>query len=296
MMDDASAPNRALLREIVGHWRAVARRQGAAVRACGSVEVFIHPRSAAPDANFVMPHPYAIAIAPDDLAHGLRLLGAAARRARVVVPGALVPPIDAPGATLGLTRTGARPILVYQPLEGPHLPGETPYGRLPLSLPPRVSAWVVEAPRDLVIWLEVLHTGQAVDPLSAQGNAGDEIAPLLDTAAAGADRFVLAAYDDIPLGAARLSLNPPASAWLALVTTAPLWAGMGLEVALVACAVRTALDEGARVIFTCADGPDQARFYRRLGFVDHGPLWIYDGEPRAEQIGESSAEQGEAPL
>lgn len=289
-MDDASAPNRALLREIVGHWRAVARQRGAAVRACGSVEVFIHPHSPAPDANFVMPHPYAIAIAPDDLAHGLRLLGAAGRRARVVVPGALVPPIDAPG----LTRTSARPILVYQPLEGPHLPGETPYGRLPPSLPPRVSAWVVEAPRDLVIWLEVLHTGQTVDPLGGQGDAGaDEIAPLLDAAATGADRFILAAYDDIPLGAARLSLNPPASAWLALVTTAPLWAGMGLEVVLVACAVRAALDAGVRVIFTCADGPEQARFYRRLGFVDHGPLWTYDGTPHAEQI---RAEQGEAPL
>jgi GNAT superfamily N-acetyltransferase len=240
--------------------------QHAVVEQLGTVDVYFHPTNPDPYLNCVTPHRGVAWVRRDDLNQAFAGLERLGRIPRLMFQDALFPAAFQQQLRLmGLTLEDQRTILVYRPLYGPFLSGETPRGRVPEAFDPAVSISIPRTAQELAVWLRVFRAGYyntellAVDPTI--------VGHLVVAAGQGEKVFVMANYEHAPLGAARLDVRD-ATAEIEAVVTAPLWHGMGLESALVTAAVQTVMARGVDIIFAVAPAGDFARLYSHLGFVE----------------------------
>jgi GNAT superfamily N-acetyltransferase len=255
---------RKTLRSVQAHISAATLHGPVVVEQLGTVDVYFHPTNADPYLNCVTPHRGVAWVRREDLLDAFGGLERLGRTPRLVFQDALFPAAFRQQVELmGLELEEQRPVMVYRPIYGPHLPGETPRGCLPETSGEQIATTVAATPAELATWLRVFRAGYFnTEALQIDPN---DVEPLHDSASQGISVFVLATYENTPLGAAHIALNPP-TAELEAVVTAPLWHGMGLEVALITTAVRTVLLRGCSIIFTIA--PPLMRLYRRLGFTE----------------------------
>jgi GNAT superfamily N-acetyltransferase len=257
---------RLTLRQIQMHMREAMSAQQTVIEQLGTVDVYFHPTNPDPFLNCVMPHRGVAWVRRDDLNNAFAGLERLGRIPRLVFQDALFPAaFQQQLGLMGLTLEDQRTVLVYRPLYGPPLPDETPRGRVTDHFAPAVAASIATTQQELAVWLRVFRAGYyntellAVDP--------DVVKPLVIAALHGEKIFVLAHYEQAPLGAARVGVRDM-TAEIEAVVTAPLWHGMGLELALVSTAAQAALDRGVNVIFTVAPPGDSAQLYQNLGFVE----------------------------
>lgn len=232
----------------------------------GTVDVLFHPLNADPFMNCVTPHHGVAWIRRDDLGAAFTGLDRLGRVPRLLFQDALFPDaFQQQIALMGLALENTRMIMMYRPVNGPGLPGETPRGRLPEAFDLGVTAKIATTPPDLATWLRIFHAGYyraesvAIDPAA--------VAPLVAAAEEGNKLFITACFEGTPLGVARVGLRET-TADLELVVTAPLWHTMGLEPAMITTGVRAALERGCEIIFTIAPSREFEYLYHRLGFVE----------------------------
>jgi GNAT superfamily N-acetyltransferase len=266
MMGALNRHERQTLRRIQAHLRATTMDAGVIVEQLGTVDVHFHATNPDPAMNCATPHKGVAWVRRDDLLAAFDGLVHLGRMPRLVFQDALFPAaFQQQLALMGLILEDNRMVMVYRPFYGPAMPDEEPLGRLPDALPPDVQTFLCRTKPELAVWLRIFRAGYyntetlTVDP--------DVVAQLAESAASGQKVFVLATYRSAPLGAARVGLRG-STAELEVVATAPLWHGMGLEVALITTAVNAAMDHGADTIFTVAPTEEFIRLYRRLGFTD----------------------------
>ena len=289
LMTSLDRDDQHIYRQIQEHIAASARYAPVIVEQVGTVDVLFHPDHPDPHLNCARPHDGIAWVQPRDLAVAFRALERLGRVPRLVFEDALVPPgFRQQVEAAGLIPDDERALMVYRPVLGPDPPGETPRGRLPAAIDPPVTAYVARTPEDLSTWLCVARAGY--DPRDAPVVDLEEIEPLIAATRDGHAAYILASYTDTPLGAARVALRPP-TAQLEMVTTAPLWHGMGLEAALVTAAVRAALEQGCDIVFTIAPSAEQTRLCYRLGFVPLTLILSYC--PPAEFAGRETRPEGE---
>ena len=269
---------RRLLRRIQEFRRAALLEAHTVVEQLGTVDVFFHPNNPNPSANCITPHKGVAWVRREDLRNaciGLKRLG---RPPRLIFQAALFPEAFCRQLlVMGLEPETTWQILVYRPLYGPALVGESLYGQLPSAFHYDVTAAVAEDAPTLRTWLRVFHAGYyrtdtaPVDPA--------QVADLVRQAESGRRIFVLATYRGTPLGAARIDVRKRV-AELETVVTEPYWEGMGLEEALVTTGVRTAEARGCDLIFTLSPPQGPPALYRRLGFLPLTRLLIYRQKPQ----------------
>jgi len=257
---------RQTLRRVQAHLREKIFAAGAVVEQLGTVDTHFHPTNPDPHLNCATPHRGVAWVRRDDLSNAFTGLERLGRVPRLVFQDALFPQAFQQQIELmGLTLEETRVMMVYRPICGPDLPGETPRGRIPQEFDKTITVSVPTDANGLARWLRVFRAGyfntellvveaSAVEPLVAAADNGEAI-------------FVMAHYQQTPLAAARVDVRG-SSAEIEAVATAPLWHGMGLEVALLATAVRTALERGCEIVFTITPSDDFTRMCRDLGFVD----------------------------
>ncbi len=269
---------RQTLRSIQAHMHAAALDARVVMEQIGTVDVLFHPINADPYLNCVSPHRGVAWIRRDDLGAAFTGLERLGRVPRLVFQDALFPEaFQQQLKMMGLTLEGTRTIMVYRPLIGPALPGETPRGRLLDSFDDGITTHIATTWHDLATWLRIFHAGyylaesveispQAVEPLVVAAETGNKL-------------FITTSFEGTPLGVARVGLRDT-SAELELVITVPLWHGMGLEPAMITTGVRAALERGCDTIFTIAPSGQFVYLYHRLGFAGLTRVltfWLADG-------------------
>lgn len=285
-MGSLNRDERQALRRIQSHLQATTLETGVVVEQLGTVDVYLHPTNPDPFLNFSTPHKGVAWVRRDDLVmafNGLKRLG---RRTRLIFQDALFPSaFQQQLVMMGLTLEDERMVMVYRPLYGPFPHDETPLSSLIDTFDPDVIAQPVCTQNELAVWLRVFRAGYyqtdspSVDPAA--------VLPLVEAAQNGEKQFILASYQRTPLGAARLGLRGD-TAELEAVVTAPLWHGMGLETALIAVGVRTALEHGCMTIFAISPSNEFVRVYRRLGFTDLTKMLAYwQPDPDAALVSQS---------
>lgn len=265
-MKSLNRDERKTLRSIQAHISASNLHGPVVVEQIGTVDVYFHPSNANPYLNCATPHRGVAWVRREDLVDAFAGLDHLGRTPRLVFQDALFPTAFRQQIKLmGLDLEEERAVLVYRPMYGPNPPGETPLGRLPDESAPSITTAVASTQVELATWLRVFRAGYyntetlQVDPV--------DVEPLTDSADRNISVFVLAYYDGTPLGAAHIAMNPP-TAELEAVVTAPLWHGMGLEIALISTALRTVQERGCNIIFALEPPSETVRLYRRLGFVE----------------------------
>jgi GNAT superfamily N-acetyltransferase len=265
-MQALNREERKTLRLIQTHIRESTLAKHAVIEQLGTVDVHFHPTNLDPYLNCATPHKGVAWVRRDDLYSAFTGLERLGRLPRFVFQDALFPlAFQQQLELMGLTLEEQRAIMVFRPIYGPNLLGETPRGRLPTEFNLGITASVAISQAELAAWLRVFKAGYyntetlSVNPVDVQ--------PLVQAAERGDSIFVLASYQDTPLGTARVSLRGP-SAEIESLVTAPLWHGMGLETALISTAVRATLERSCNIIFTVAGTDPITRIYRTLGFVD----------------------------
>jgi hypothetical protein len=254
----------------------------------GTVDVYFHPSNPASHLNCATPHKGVAWVRREDLVGAFTGLERLGRTPRLVFLQALFPDAFRQQLELmGLTLEDQRVVMVFQPVYGPDLPGETPLGRLSSTFDERVTTSIATTRPELAAWLRLFRAGYYnTETLMIQR---DEVTPLLAAVEKEESVFVIANYENTPLGAARITTEPP-TAELQVVVTAPLWHDMGLEVALTATAVRAALAQDCDTIFTIASRSDMARLYR-LGFADFTTmLTFWQAEDYARRVAPAASD------
>ncbi len=265
-MQSLNREERKTLRTIQTHIRESTRARQAAIEQLGTVDVYFHPSNPDPYLNCATPHKGVAWVRRDDLYSAFDSLERLGRIPRLVFQDALFPAAFRQQLeTMGLTLEDQRVIMVYRPVYGPDLPDETPRDRLPTEFNYGITAAVTATQSDLAAWLRVFKAGYYnTETLSVNL---DEVDPLVELAEQGEKIFVLASYQDTPLGTAQICVRHT-SAEIESVVTAPLWHGMGLETALITTAVRAVFAQNRSIIFTITSSDAITHFYRLLGFVD----------------------------
>ena len=270
--------DRQVLRSIQAHMHAAVLDARVVFEQIGTVDVMFHPINADPFLNCVTPHRGVAWIRRDDLGAAFTGLERLGRVPRLVFQDALFPDaFQQQIALMGLTLENARMVMLYRPVSGPVLPGETPRGRLPETFEVGVTAKIAATQPDLAAWLRIFHAGYyraesvVIDPATVE--------PLVAAAEEGNKLFITAYFEGTPLGVARVGLRET-TAELELVVTAPLWHTMGLEPAMVTIGVQAALEHGCEIIFTIAPSREFEYLYHRLGFVELTRVltfWLAEG-------------------
>ncbi len=257
---------RQTLRRIQAHLRASILDAGVVEEQIGTVDVFFHTSNPDPLLNSVTPHKGVAWVRREDLSTAFEGLVRLGRIPRLVFQDALFPvAFQQQIALMGLTLEDKRMVMGYRPIYGPDLPGEMGLGRLPSSFSPQIATSVAATQADLAVWLRVFRAGYYnTESLTVEPEV---VGPLVAAQEKGEKLYVIASYQQAPLGAARVGLRA-STAELEVVVTAPLWHGMGLEEALIATAVTEAMKRGGDNVFTVAPTEEFIRLYRRLGFVD----------------------------
>jgi len=165
------------------------------------------------------------------------------------------------------------------------LEGEVPLGRLPDVIDAPITTAIGTTRADLASWLRIFRAAYYnTETVSVRP---EDVDPLLAAVQAGDSLFITAAYEQMPLGAARVALHLP-TAELVSVAVAPFWHSMGLEIALITTAVRAALELGSSIIFTIAPPEEYMPLYRRLGFIELANLLnFWQAEEYARRVLES---------
>ncbi|MBN1564754.1 MAG: GNAT family N-acetyltransferase [Anaerolineae bacterium] len=265
-MQSLNREERKTLRTIQAHIRESTRARQAIVEQLGTVDVYFHPSNPDPYLNCATPHKGVAWVRRDDLYSAFTGLERLGRVPRLVFQDALFPyAFQQQLALMGLTLEEQRVIMVYRPLYGPDLPNETPRDRLPAEFDYAITAKVATTPAELGAWQRVFKAGYYNTETLTVNQA--EVKPLVEFAQRGEKVFVMASYQDTPLGTAQICLREE-SAEIEAVVTAPLWHGMGLETALITTAVRATLEHKRDIIFTIAPEDSTTHLYRMLGFVD----------------------------
>ncbi|MBN1681664.1 MAG: GNAT family N-acetyltransferase [Anaerolineae bacterium] len=292
-MGSLNREQRQILRQIQNFVHAKALEAEAFDEQLGTVDVYFHINNPAPHLNCTMPHKGVAWIRREDLMDAFDGLARLGRTPRLVFLDALFPSaFQTQIEHMGLGVENERVVMVYQPIIGPHLDGEIPRGRLPDDIQPPVTTQIATTRADLATWLRVFHAAYYnTETLAVRP---EEIEPLYTAAQEGTTVFVIGFYENTPLGAARVGIRTP-TAELDAVATAPLWHGMGLEVALATTAIRAAQQQNGDTIFTIAPPEDYARLYHRLGFVEITRMLTYwrasEHEPAAQS--ETTMSEGE---
>jgi GNAT superfamily N-acetyltransferase len=264
---------RQMLREIQAHLCALLVREGAAREQISTVDVYYHTSNMAPRLNTISPHKGVAWVRRDDVIYAAEWLTEHKRRPRLffldsLFPGAFQQQLQ----LMGLALEDEKVIIAYRPLYGPVLPDEIPLGRLIPEFEEHISAEVIDARKDLAIWQRVFNTAYYnAETLTVSNDQVDRLAATIE---AGENLYVLACYDHMPLGVARVILHPPA-AELELISVIPLWHGMGLENALIITAANAAMDLGCDTIFAVEPDGMLLNSFRRLGFVEVSHILTY---------------------
>jgi hypothetical protein len=274
--------DRQIVRAIQKHLWGVMLREGVVVEQMGTVDVYVHRTNPATELNCVTPHKGVAWVRREDLQGAFTGLERLGRRPRLVILDTLFPEAFKQQIRLmDLTLEDDRMVMVYRPLYGPNLPEEVPVGRLPDSFGPAIRTSTATTRAELAAWLRVFRAGYYnAEHLTVQPQ---DVDPLVAAVEQGAKAYITATYQGTPLGAARLDLQPP-TAQIEAITTAPLWHKMGLEPALTATAVRTALERACPIVFTIAPPGDFPRLHR-MGFLDLTHVlifWRNDTPPEQE--------------
>jgi GNAT superfamily N-acetyltransferase len=265
-MQSLNREERKTLRTIQAHIRESTRAKQAIVEQLGTVDVYFHPSNADPYLNCATPHKGVAWVRRDDLYNAFTGLERLGRIPRLVFQDALFPSaFQQQLGLMGLTLEEQRVIMVYRPIYGPDLPDETPRDRLPTEFDYAITAKVATTQADLAAWLRVFKAGYYNTETLTVNLA--EVEPLIRFAQRGEKIFVMASYQDTPLGTTQVCLHE-SSAEIESVVTAPLWHGMGLETALITTAVRSTLEHKRDIIFTVVLSNATTRLYRMLGFVE----------------------------
>lgn len=283
-MDLLNRDERQTLRIIQKYMHESIMRAGVVFEQVGTVDVYFHVSN--PDIHFncATPHKGVAWVRREDLTNAFAGLERLGRTPRLYFLEALFPQaFKQQIEMMALTLEQRRVMMVYRPLVGPHPTGEKPLGRLPHEIAPPITTAVATERTDLATWLRIFRAGfYNTESLVIQREA---VTPLYEAYQNQQSIFVLARYEGTPLGGARLDMHPP-TAELSVVTTVPLWHGMGLEPALITTAVQAALAAGCSTIFSTVPMHDFSLLYR-LGFVDlTSVLTFWRAEDYARQVAE----------
>ncbi|MBN2304031.1 MAG: GNAT family N-acetyltransferase [Anaerolineae bacterium] len=272
-MSSLNREERQTLRSVQAHLHATMLEAQTLVEQLGTVDVYFHPTNPDPKHNCVTPHKGVAWIRREDLHDAFLGLERLGRLPRLVFQDALFPDAFRQQLHLmGLAPEFEQVVMIYRPMHGPGLPDEIARGRLPHLFDDDITTRLAETRADLAVWARVFRAGYYnTETLHIDAEI---VAPLMADVAADKRAYVLAYYQNTPLGAARVCLRPP-TAELEAVVTAPLWRGMGLEIALISTAVRAAASRSCAPIFTIAPPEDYTRLYRRLGFIDLSHVLTY---------------------
>lgn len=265
-MQSLNREERKTLRRIQAHIRESTRAKQAVIEQLGTVDVYFHPSNPEPYLNCATPHKGVAWVRRDDLYSAFTGLDRLGRVPRLVFQDALFPyAFQQQLGLMGLTLEETRVIMVFRPMIGPDLPGETPRGRPPDTFGHAITATVATKQAELATWLRIFKSGYynterlSVDPA--------DVAPLKQATQRGEKIYVMASYQDTPLGTAQVGIRG-SSAEIETIVTAPMWHGMGLEMALIATAVRATLERSCDIIFAVAPSDAMTRLYRLVGFDD----------------------------
>ena len=195
---------RQTLRSIQTHLHESLLRQQSVTEQLGTVDVYFHPRNAAPDLNCVTPRRGVAWVRYEDLSDaftGLRRLGRTPRFTCVdtLFPEAFMQQLG----LMGLQIEIEEPLLVYRPLHGPGSRWRNTVGarcRIPVSDP--VRAALADTPDDLAVWWSVFR--QIYAPEEQSTPQPKEIESLVSASRSGHTTFITAWYDNEPLGVARI--------------------------------------------------------------------------------------------
>jgi GNAT superfamily N-acetyltransferase len=283
-MASLNRDERRTLRDVQAHLQAAYLREQVVTEQLGTVDVYFHRSNPAPYLNCAMPHKGVAWVRREDLISAFSGLERLGRIPRLVFLDALFPSAFRQQIEMmGLTLEDERAAMVYHPLYGPALPDEDLFGMLPTKIQPPITISVATSQSDLATWLRVFRAAY-YNTESVRIEPRD-VEPLVTAAAQGQLVFILATYESTPLGVARLVSTPP-SAEIEMMSVAPLWHGMGLEIALLASAVRIGLERGCNTIFAIAPPEEFMQLYRRLGFVDlthQLTFWRIEDREKAER-------------
>jgi GNAT superfamily N-acetyltransferase len=284
-MGSLNRDERRTLRDVQAHLQASRLREQVVTEQLGTVDVYFHKSNPAPHLNCATPHKGVAWVRREDLVSAFGGLEHLGRIPRLVFLDALFPAAFRQQIEMmGLTLEDERAAMVFQPLYGPALADEDLFGTLPGGISSPINATMVTAQADLATWLRVFRA--AYYNTESVRIEPREVEPLVNAAAGGNLVYLLASYEHTPLGVARLVVTPP-SAEIEVMSVAPLWHGMGLEIALVTSAVKTALERGCNTVFTIAPPEEFTQLYRRLGFVDlthQLTFWRIEDREKAERI------------
>jgi GNAT superfamily N-acetyltransferase len=232
----------------------------------GTVDIYFHATNADPYFNCITPHRGVAWVRRTDLNDAFKGLKRLGRKSRLIFQDALFPEaFQRQLEIMGLTLEEERVIMVYRPVYGPCLEGETPRGRLPDQTSMPVSTVIAKTPAELAVWLRIFNAGYYnTETLTVNRGAVDA---LVADAESGKYVFILGYFETTPLGATRMCVRAP-TAELEAVVTAPLWQGMGLETQMVMASVCEALGHGCDTVFVIAPTREFTRLYLRLGFLE----------------------------
>ncbi|NDJ74667.1 MAG: hypothetical protein GYB65_00290 [Chloroflexi bacterium] len=264
--------DRHILRAIQKHIWETMLYEGVVVEQLGTVDVYVHMTNPATHLNCVTPHKGVAWIRREDLLDAFTGLQRLGRTPRLVFLDALFPEAFTKQIKMmDLTLEDERMVMVYRPLYGPSMPDELVFGRLPDEHPSEITTSIATTREELATWLRVFRAGYYnTEALTVPAN---DVQRLVVAVEKGEAVFILAHYQETPLGATRLALRPP-TAELEAVATAPLWHDMGLEAAMIAAATRAATERKCDVVFSIALPRDFMRLYR-IGFVDLTHVMIF---------------------
>lgn len=283
-MGSLNRDERRTLRDVQLHLQTSRLREQVITEQLGTVDVYFHKSNPAPHLNCATPHKGVAWVRHEDLTSAFSGLEHLGRIPRLVFLDALFPAAFRQQIEMmGLTLEDERAALVYHPLYGPSMQDEDLFGMLPAKVHPPITISIATTQPDLATWLRVFRA--AYYNTESVRIEPREVEPLVVAAAKGQTVYILAAYENTPLGVARIVVTPP-SAEIEMMSVAPLWHGMGLELALVTAAVKTGLERGSNTIFTIAPPDEFTQLYRRLGFVDlthQLTFWRIEDREKAER-------------
>jgi hypothetical protein len=265
-MSTLNRSERQILRAIQEHMHTQYRRAGAAYTQVSTVGIVYHPDNTEPALNLVTPHRGVAWTRREDLQQAFDILSQRGRLPHLQYLKALFPAAFAQQLVLqGLRLERETPVWFYLPFQGPIPEGERLFGwRHDFTPLEHITAQAAATYQDFAVWLRVHQAATygaevlEVDParvaaLRKARPVGDYL--LLTVASHGAPLAVT----EVVFGDLAAQVMPPQVIWP--------WAGMGLEEALIQCAIELALAQGVQVIYMTGLPDHDPRLYHRLGFV-----------------------------
>jgi hypothetical protein len=243
------------LRAIQEHLLNQALSTGAEYHSINTVGTIYHPNLEHPSLNLVIPHRGVAWTRNEDVEDGFQYLQTHARQPQFQFLEKLFPEAYAQYLqSRGLVLVDAQQIWLYQPIMGPTLPDETPYGQLQSNhLLKGMQVQPVTTEPQLKQWRELTHADEFLSPLKIYRWLG--------------------LYQKTPVAATQLHIHETIGV-IMNPTVQETWQGFGMEGALFKCAVEQALSDACQMVYTINNATDM-EFLERIGFVRFTRILTY---------------------